>query len=37
MYTGQTFSVTFDTPGTFAYYCEIHPGMIGQVTVAAAE
>ena len=37
MYTGQTFSVTFDAPGTFAYYCEIHPAMIGQVTVAAAE
>jgi plastocyanin len=33
MITGQTFTVGFDTPGTYSYYCEIHPAMIGQVTV----
>ena len=33
MATGQTFTVDFDTPGTYSYYCEIHPAMIGQVTV----
>ncbi|MDA4125014.1 MAG: plastocyanin/azurin family copper-binding protein [Thaumarchaeota archaeon] len=29
----QSFSYTFSTPGTFAYYCGIHPGMIGTVSV----
>ena len=28
-----TFSVTFDTAGTFPYHCSIHPGMVGRVTV----
>lgn len=28
-----TFSVTFQTPGTFPYHCSIHPGMVGRVTV----
>lgn len=23
----------FDTPGTFAYYCEVHPSMTGEVIV----
>jgi plastocyanin len=27
---GQTFGFTFDTPGTFAYYCSIHGGPNGQ-------
>lgn len=31
---GQSFSVTFDTPGTFHYQCSPHPGMEGMVTVA---
>lgn len=30
---GQSFSVTFDTPGTFHYQCSPHPGMEGMVTV----
>lgn len=30
---GETFSQTFDSPGTFAYHCEIHPSMMGTVTV----
>ena len=29
-----SFSQTFDTAGTFAYHCTIHPEMIGTVTVA---
>jgi plastocyanin len=28
-----TFTHTFTTAGTFAYFCEIHPSMIAQVTV----
>lgn len=39
---GRTFSRSFSTPGTFAYYCSIHggaggQGMSGTITVAAAE
>src|SRR5215208_3401878 len=30
---GKTFSHTFDTAGTFDYYCTLHPFMIGQVVV----
>ncbi len=31
---GKTFSNQFDTPGTFTYFCEIHPAtMRGEVTV----
>ena len=30
---GDHFSFTFQTPGTFAYHCAIHPGMIGTVVV----
>jgi plastocyanin len=29
----QSFSYTFRTPGTYTYYCDVHPGMIGIVTV----
>ncbi|MFI4989878.1 MAG: cupredoxin family copper-binding protein [Solirubrobacterales bacterium] len=32
---GETFKVTFTTPGTFAYSCTIHPTMHGEVTVLA--
>ena len=28
-----SFSYTFDTPGTYSYYCDIHPAMVGSVTV----
>lgn len=31
--TGDTFSVTFDTAGTYGYFCSIHPHMTGTVTV----
>ena len=32
-----TFSVTFDSPGTYLYYCEFHPqAMSGTVSVVAA-
>ncbi|MGI8998710.1 MAG: cupredoxin domain-containing protein, partial [Candidatus Limnocylindria bacterium] len=34
--TGATFSFTFDTAGTYEYFCEIHPNMIGSITVTAA-
>ena len=31
--TGQKFSHTFETPGTFKYYCSLHPRMTGQIVV----
>ncbi len=31
--TGQTYSFKFDTPGTYAYHCTIHPSMNGKVIV----
>jgi plastocyanin len=30
---GGRYSFTFETPGTFAYHCTIHPGMVGTVVV----
>lgn len=33
----QTFSHTFDEPGTVGYHCEIHPHMTGTVVVVAEE
>ncbi|MET8765073.1 cupredoxin family copper-binding protein [Lentzea sp. NPDC004782] len=30
---GQTFSYTFTKPGTYSYYCSIHPDMKASVTV----
>jgi plastocyanin len=30
---GETFSYTFNTPGTFNYSCSIHPSMSGTVIV----
>ena len=30
---GQSFSWTFEAPGTVAYHCEIHPSMMGSVSV----
>jgi nitrite reductase (NO-forming) len=32
---GETFEHTFDTPGTFDYFCTPHPWMVGQVEVTA--
>lgn len=29
----KTYTVTFKTKGTYKYICNIHPGMVGQVTV----
>ena len=33
---GEQFAHLFDTAGTFAYHCRIHPSMTGTVTVKAA-
>jgi hypothetical protein len=30
---GDSFDQTFDEPGTFAYHCSFHPGMMGSVVV----
>jgi plastocyanin len=30
---GAGFSHTFSAPGTFAYYCKLHPSMTGTITV----
>jgi plastocyanin len=32
---GQSFSYTFATPGTYAYYCAVHPYMKAVVTVTS--
>jgi len=32
--TDEQFSHTFDSPGTYKYFCSIHPKMTGQVVVA---
>src|SRR5215217_7350866 len=33
---GQSYSFTFDKPGTYAYHCNIHPDMTATVTVSGA-
>jgi amicyanin len=33
MSKGQTYSKTFDKPGTYDYDCDIHPGMTGKIIV----
>jgi plastocyanin len=33
----NSFTVTFEQPGTFEYFCTFHPGMFGIVTVAGEE
>lgn len=33
LYSGQTYSHTFDTAGRYDYACEFHPGMKGSVLV----
>ena len=35
--TGQSWSQTFTVPGTYAYYCSVHPDMRAQVVVLAEE
>lgn len=30
---GQSYSFTYNAPGTYNYYCSIHPQMAGSVTV----
>src|SRR5207248_7309256 len=34
---GKSWSYTFDTPGTYRYFCVPHPWMKGRVVVSAAE
>jgi plastocyanin len=31
--TGDTFAVTFAKPGTYKYFCSIHPHMVGTIVV----
>jgi plastocyanin len=31
--SGSTATIEFTAPGTFAFFCAIHPGMVGEVTV----
>ena len=33
MDTDERFSFTFDDPGTFAYFCSLHPHMTGTIVV----
>jgi plastocyanin len=32
---GDAFSFTFDKEGKYAYYCDVHPNMVGTVTVSS--
>ena len=34
--TGDNFSFTFTTPGTYEYFCSLHPHMTGALVVEAA-
>lgn len=34
--TDQKFSFTFTTPGTYQYFCALHPHMTGTIVVEAA-
>jgi plastocyanin len=33
--TDESFTYTFDAAGTYPYFCEIHPAMVGTITVVA--
>ena len=37
MLSGQSFSHTFDTEGTYDYFCMVHPWMAGTVVVQGEE
>ena len=34
--TGDSYSFTFTTPGSFDYFCSLHPHMTGRIVVEAA-
>jgi plastocyanin len=34
--TDDTYTFTFTTPGSFAYFCSLHPHMTGTIVVEAA-
>jgi plastocyanin len=34
--TGDSFSFTFTTPGSFDYFCSLHPHMTGRIVVETA-
>jgi amicyanin len=36
MDTDDTYSFTFTTPGSYQYFCYIHPHMVGTIVVQAA-
>ena len=33
---GQSFTFTFTRPGEYAYFCSLHPHMVGKVVVKAS-
>ena len=35
--TGDKYSYTFTTPGTYAYYCAVHASMTGKIVVIEAK
>ena len=35
--TDDSFSFTFNTPGTYEYFCSLHPHMVGTVVVEPAD
>ena len=35
--TNDTYSETFTEPGTYKYFCTLHPNMTGSITVTAAK
>lgn len=34
--SGATFTTTFDEPGTYAYFCDLHPSMTGEIVVTGS-
>lgn len=34
--SGTTFTTTFDEPGTYAYFCALHPSMTGEIVVTGS-